>query len=279
MNKKVFLTLLIPLLITSCNTASPKPYKLVWSDEFSGDSLDMNTWSYMIGNGAEYGNAGWGNHEIEYYREDNVSVIDGELHIKAKKESYGGFEYTSGRIRTAGKVSFLYGKIEARIKLPAERAMWPAFWMLPEDFITYGGWPMCGEVDIMEANGGSPKGSTAALHYSSPSGVHDYKVGAIGYGGRGGSNTTIADYHIYSVIWDVTKFRFYVDNSLILTVPRSTWSTSAVSKEENPNAPFDKEFHLLLNMAIGGDYVNGDTPTSTFQEADMVVDYIRVYQQ
>lgn len=279
MKKQRLLLLLIPLLMSSCNKPAPAndPYKLVWSDEFSGTSLNEENWSYMIGNGAEYGNPGWGNSELEYYKKENVSVRDGELHITAKKEEVGDFHYTSARIRTAGKVSFKYGKIEARIKLPAARAMWPAFWMLPEDFQVYGAWPHCGEIDIMEANGGSPQASTAALHYSTSNGQHTYVTGAKGYGGRG-QQGSIADFHIYGIIWDVDQFEFYVDDSIILTVPRRTWSTAAVSKETNPNAPFDKEFHILLNMAVGGNYVNNNEPDSDFTEADMIVDYIRAYQ-
>ena len=278
MRNRLVILSLIHLLMTSCNqpAAVNNPYKLVWSDEFSGSSLDEEYWGYMIGNGAEYGNPGWGNSELQYYKRENVSVYDGELHITAKKETVNEFNYTSARIRTAGKVAFKYGKIEARIKLPTENGMWPAFWMLPEDFTVYGPWPHCGEIDIMEANGGANT-SSAALHYSTSTGSHTYQVGGKGYGGRN-NNGSIADYHIYRVIWEPEQFDFYVDNEVILTVPRRTWTTGAVSKDVNPNAPFDKGFHILLNMAVGGNYVNNVAPDLNFTEADMVVDYIRVYQ-
>ena len=293
MKKQTLLLLLIPLIMSSCNQpAAPSyvpeddNYKLVWSEEFEGTSLNTETWGYMLGNGNEYNNPGWGNDELEYYKQENVSVKNGELHITAKREQtkvrYDGderdttYKYTSGRITSSGKVSFKYGKIEAKIKLPAERGLWPAFWMFPEES-AYGNWPHSGEIDIMEANGGSSQASSAALHYSLSNGQHTWQVGGKSYGGRGNPGS-ITDYHVYGVIWEEDQFDFYVDESIILTVPRRVWSTAAVSKSTNENAPYDKEFHFLLNMAVGGNYVHNDEPSVNFTEADMVVDYIRVYQ-
>ena len=142
-----------------------KKYKLNWHDEFDGNSLNMNYWSYQEGDGSQYGIPGWGNGEQQYYSQDNVSVNNGALKITARRENKGGKAYTSARIRTANKVAFTYGRIEAKIKLPPYQGLWPAFWMLP-DTITYGNWPNSGEIDIMEAKGRLPNETSAAIHFA-----------------------------------------------------------------------------------------------------------------
>lgn len=274
--KKVLTLSLLPLLVCSCSGSKiPEGYKLVFEDEFNGPSLNEDYWSYMIGNGAEYGNPGWGNGELQYYQKDNVIVKDGKLTIRAKKQTVGDFQYTSARIRTTKKAFFKYGRVEASIKLPAQKAMWPAFWMLPEEF-AYGGWPDSGEIDIMEANGGSKYGTTAAVHYSVTKGVDTYQTGYNAFNPR--DNQSIDQFHVYAVEWEEEEFRFYVDDKEILTVPMRTWSSGTVDKNENPKAPFDKDFHILLNMAIGGNYVKNVNPEADFTEADMEIEYVRVYQ-
>ena len=192
-----------------------------------------------------------------------------------KRENKEGFEFTSSRIRTEGKFSFLYGKVEARIALPAGKGMWPAFWMLPEEW-KYGGWPDSGEIDIMEANGGSLGGSSAALHYSRVKGQDTYNMGYNSLNLRNGESIT--DFHLYGLEWEEESIIFLVDNKEILNVPMRGWSTAAVDKSENPYAPFDQKFHFLLNVAVGGNYVNFVNPDADFTESEMVVDYIRVYQ-
>ncbi len=285
LNKIVFAFALLPMILAGCNKPQqPSGYSLVWADEFDGTSLNEQYWDYMTGNGREYGNPGWGNGELEYYKKENVSLKDGHLYITAKKEQttvrYPGesvdttYNYTSTRIRTTGKVAVKYGKIEARISLPAQKAMWPAFWMLPEDYTKYGSWPMCGEIDIMEANGNSDGSSTAALHYSTQTGVHNFETGTNFLE----ADDSIENFHTYSVIWTKAHMKFYVDEEEYLVVRRAQWGTSAVSKEENPVAPFDQKFHILLNMAVGGNYVHGDNPYADFKEAEMKVDYVRIYQ-
>ncbi len=281
MRKKPLILLLLPVLLTSCN---PKPsggipqydgYHLMWSDEFDDEELNEEYWDYMTGNGSEYGNPGWGNGELEYYRKENVYLKDSKLHIVAKRESYRNFEFTSARIRTTKKVFFKYGKIEASIALPAARGMWPAFWMLPEDYV-YGGWPHSGEIDIMEANGGSTGGSTAALHYSTSTGAHTYVSQYNSLNVREGES--IADFHKYGLEWEEEEIRFLVDDNVFFTVPMRTWGCGSVDKSENPYAPFDQNFHILLNVAIGGNYVNYTRPDNDFSELEMQVEYIRVYQ-
>ena len=147
--KRVVALLVMASLLSGCtpNNKIPDGYKLFFEDEFDGDKLS-NAWSYEIGNG----NNGWGNSEVEYYKQENAVVKDGKLHIIAKREQVGDFNFTSARIKTANRVKFKYGIVEAKISLPAQRAMWPAFWMMPNDSV-YGGWPHSGEIDIMEANG------------------------------------------------------------------------------------------------------------------------------
>ena len=122
---------------------------LVWSDEFDGTGLDTANWSYDIGDGCP-SLCGWGNAELEYYRAENVEVAGGNLIITARQENYGGRYFTSGKIHTRNKRSFLYGRIEMRAKIPTGGGMWPAFWMMPEDEV-YGGWAASGELDIMES--------------------------------------------------------------------------------------------------------------------------------
>ena len=277
--KRIYLMLLIPILLTSCNQNKkqnkiPDGYQLFFEDNFDGDVLNSDYWSYQIGDGTP--NTRWGNNELEYYREENVSVVDGELHITAKKESYGGYDYTSGRIRTTGKVFFKYGIIEARIKLPAQKGMWPAFWMLPEEW-KYGNWPDSGEIDIMEANGGSEYGTSCALHYSITQGSDVYETGYNNMKKRGEISSSITEFHIYKLDWQEDFMAFYVDDNKILEVPERRWSSGTVNKEENPYAPFDQNFHVLLNMAVGGNYVKNVEPDVNFEQADMVVDYVRIY--
>ena len=277
MRKCVLLTL-IPLLLCNCGGSDIPQidgYHLLWSDEFDGGELNQDNWECMIGNGHEYGNPGWGNGELEYYKKENAFVQDGKLIIRAKREEAEGFDFTSARIRTTKKVFFKYGRVEASIKLPAEKAMWPAFWMLPEEF-AYGGWPDSGEIDIMEANGGSKYGTSAALHYSIQKGVDTYDLGYNAFNVR--EKESFEDFHVYAVEWEKEEFRFYVDDKEVLKVPLRTWGSGTVKKEDNPYAPFDKDFHILLNMAIGGNYVSNVNPEASFTSADMEVDYVRVYQ-
>lgn len=250
-------------------------YSLLWNDEFDGDELNDKYWSHMIGNGAEYGNPGWGNGELQYYTDENTYVSDGQLHIVAKREQKNNFNYTSARIRTANKFAFTYGKVEAKIALPGGKGMWPAFWMLPEKY-AYGGWPDSGEIDIMEANGGSLYGSTAALHFSRTPHVDTYETGYNALSVRDGEKIT--DFHTYGLEWEEEEIRFYADDKEILKVPMRGWSSGTVDKNENPYAPFDQDFHFLLNVAVGGNYVNNTEPDLDFEQSEMIVDYIRVYQ-
>lgn len=237
---------------------------LIFNDEFDGSSVNENNWDYDIGTGTW----GWGNGEMEYYRKENATVSNGTLHITAKKEDYKDSHFTSSRMVTRGKFSFKYGYVEAKIKLPVEQAMWPAFWMLPEDNV-YGGWPFSGEIDIMEAKGRIPTQSSSALHYATLEGNHTYQSHEV-------NGHNIANYHIYACEWKQTAINFYVDGALHLTVRNDVWTTSAAPS--NVNAPFDQNFHIILNLAVGGQFDGWVEPREDFTSADMVVDYVRVFQ-
>ena len=258
------------LMITkseSANVLAEETWNLVWSDEFNGTSLDTNTWNYEIGNG----DWGWGNGEKQYYTnsEKNVEVSGGTLKIHALKERMGNQNYTSGRITTKGKKTFKYGKIEARMKLPSFSRSWPAFWMLG----TNGGWPKCGEIDIMEAI------NTENFTHGH---VHWYTEGASYTGhadaGKSSEGVVPADFdrtqwHTYGIEWDKKSLKWYVDGLVFNTMNISS-------------SDFDElrsNYFILFNLAIGGQWPGLDEEgidNSAFPtRSTMEVDYVRVYQK
>ncbi|MFA5481142.1 MAG: glycoside hydrolase family 16 protein [Bacilli bacterium] len=244
-------------------------YELYWEDDFDGSSLNTANWSYMLGNGSDYGIPGWGNNEAEWYKRENISLEDGKLVITAKKETVGSYNYTSGRLRTAGKVMTKYGRIEARIALPEIDGMWPAFWMMPEDNY-YGGWPNSGEIDIMENRGREYDITSGALHFGSP---HQYETK-----NKILRDSYIGDYHIYAIEWKQTEICWFVDDHNFFTVTSDKWFSSTANPVDNPYAPFDQDFHILLNLAVGGNFSGGVMPPNDFVSADMFVDYVRIYK-
>lgn len=246
----------------------PKKYKLNWHDEFDGNSLNMNYWSYQEGDGSQYGIPGWGNSEQQYYSQDNVSVNNGALKITAKRENKGGKAYTSARIRTANKVAFTYGRIEAKIKLPPYQGLWPAFWMLP-DTATYGNWPNSGEIDIMEAKGRLPNETSAAIHFADNNNQHKYNTGTCDLNQTLSSN--MKDWHTYAVEWESDSLFFYVDDICFFGSKCNQYS----GVEGNSGQPFDKNFHILLNLAVGGMFDNYINPNDSDLPASMEVDYVR----
>lgn len=246
----------------------PKKYKLNWHDEFDGNSLNMNYWSYQEGDGSQYGIPGWGNSEQQYYSQDNVSVNNGALKITARRENKGGKAYTSARIRTANKVAFTYGRIEAKIKLPPYQGLWPAFWMLP-DTSTYGNWPNSGEIDIMEAKGRLPNETSAAIHFANNNNQHAYNTGTCDLNQTLSSN--MKDWHTYAVEWESDSLFFYVDDVCFFGSKCNQYS----GVEGNSGQPFDKNFHILLNLAVGGMFDNYINPNDSDLPASMEVDYVR----
>ena len=244
---------------------------IAFQDEFNGDALDNSKWGYDIGNG----NWGWGNGESQYYTEENATVSNGKLHITAKKETRENCDYTSSRILTRGKYSFKYGYVEARISLPLVQVMWPAFWMMPENNIygTYNGvtWPHNGEIDIMEAKGRIPNKSSSALHFSLHDGSHTYETSEYTH-----KDENISAFHIYACKWSQENISFFVDGNEYLSVPYTTFMSAAA--QDNEYAPFDQKFHIILNLAIGGHFDGFNLPPSSFENCEMLVDYVRVYQ-
>ena len=247
---------------------NPKKYKLNWHDEFDWNSLNMNYWSYQEGDGSQYGIPGWGNSEQQYYSQDNVSINNGALKITARRENKGGKSYTSARIRTANKVAFTYGRIEAKIKFPPFQGLWPAFWMLP-DTTTYGNWPNSGEIDIMEAKGRLPNETSAAIHFADNNNQHKYNTGTCDLNQALSSN--MKDWHTYDVEWESDSLFFYVDDICFFGSKCNQYS----GVEGNSGQPFDKNFHILLNLAVGGMFDNYINPNDSDLPASMEVDYVR----
>mgnify|MGYP006284524679 FL=1 len=228
---------------------------LVWSDEFDapGAPADAN-WSYNIGRGEN----GWGNSEAQYYtdRSENVRVEDGVLKITALREDFSGAQYTSARIVSEDKFEFTYGRVDVRAKLPTGGGTWPAIWLLGEDYAT-NTWPACGEIDIMEHVGNSQDEIFSSLHFPG-----NFAGDAVT------RSTTVPgvsdEFHTYSVIWSDATIRFFVDDELYHTFVN------------NGDLPFNSDFFLILNVAMGGTF--GGEIDSQFTESTMEIDYVRVYQ-
>lgn len=235
--------------------------KLAWKDEFNGSALNTADWTFEIGNGSD----GWGNAEQQYYRTENTSVNDGYLTITAKKETFGGYQYTSSRIKTQYNKTFKYGRIDIRAKLPKGQGIWPALWMLGANIETVQ-WPACGEIDIMELVGGGP-GKDNTTHGT----IHFDNDGT--YANVTKSYTLpkgdfYDQFHVFSVIWDETKITWLVDDQEFHTQEIS----SAARKE------FQEPFFLLFNVAVGGRWPGSPDATTTFPQK-MMVDYVRVFQK
>ena len=239
--------------VTAAPTTSSK---MVWSDEFNGASIDTSKWGYEIGTGS----SGWGNNEQQYYtnRSDNAYVSGGALHIRAKKESYGGMNYTSARLNTNGKFTFTYGYVEARIALPASQGIWPAFWMLGANIGSVG-WPSCGEIDIMEAINAESK-TYGTCHWNC-NGHAEY--------GKSSGNFDRTQYHTYGLQWDNQYIRMFVDGNKIYEM--------YIENNAGDTDEFHKPFYLLLNVAVGGNWPGFSIDNNAFPQ-EMKVDYVRVYQ-
>ncbi|MEM7081713.1 MAG: family 16 glycosylhydrolase [Pseudomonadota bacterium] len=247
------------------NCAFDPDCPLVWADEFDGTELDQTKWSYMIGNGQLYGIPGWGNNELQYYTSVNDTVADGVLTITAKNDGFAGYNYTSTRIRSLNKGDFTYGRIEMRAKLPTGQGMWPAFWMLPSAN-AYGTWAASGEIDIMEQTGDQPDRVFGTIHYGGmfPENVFTGNATNLPAG-------TATDFHTYAVEWQAGEMRWYIDDVLYAT--QNAWYTT----NGNFPAPFDVDFHMLLNLAVGGN-LPGPPDGSTVFPMEYVIDYVRVYE-
>lgn len=241
-----------------CNkTDEAAEWKLVWSDEFDDETLDLNIWTYDVGKD------NWGNEELEYYTEGlNTELVDGNLVITARKEPFGGAEYTSGRIKTMEKLAVQYGRIEARIKLPSGQGIWPAFWMMGvNDY-----WPRCGEIDIMEAINDCDR-DYGNVHWGVNSGEAGKYINT-----ADGGNIRIdnpEDWHIYAFEWDESTLRWYFDDNCFFEF------TYDVKKDGQH--VFHNPFYMILNVAVGGNWTGA--PDDAIFPQSMYVDYVRVYSK
>lgn len=265
------------LLGMSCNkktiTQVEKPaweiagWQLIWHDEFDGPQIDLSKW------GHEVNAQGGGNNELQYYtaRPENSFIQDGVLVIRALQENYTGPEgtraYTSARLRTLNKGDWKYGRFDIRAKLPVGRGMWPAIWMLPTDWV-YGGWAASGEIDIMEMLGHDIKTVHGTLHYGAawPGNIHTGKSFTLPQG------DFTNEFHTFRLDWTENEFKWYVDDQLYQT--QTQWHTTG---HPYP-APFNQRFHMLLNLAVGGNWP-GNPDASTVFPQTLTVDYVRVYQR
>lgn len=269
------------------NTPPPQPDEYgwleVWSDEFDGTELDENNWStndsYLRGECW-----GYGNNEQQCYtpREQNVSVSGGFLELTGLKENYSNKNYTSGRIHSRGKQDFKYGRFEASIQLPGIRGTWPAFWMLPTQEVDqpnpfdtggiYGTWPRSGEIDIMESENGSNNEIINALHFWNPDGG-----GHIYHDDRSLAATTT--FNTYRVDWHDDEITWFLNGNETFSLNRNMWNGGPQSVGTSDNAPFDQEFHMILNLALGGTLGGTLFPSDWGPDGHkMLVDYVRVYE-
>lgn len=234
-----------------------------WSDEFDYEGLpDESKWSYDVGSE----NNGWGNNELQYYTEkrlENAQVGNGVLTITAIKEDYEGLNFTSARLVSRGKADFLYGRFEVRAKVPAGIGTWPAVWMLPTDW-AYGGWPASGEIDILEHVGHDQD----VVHISVHTEAYNHAIGTQKTATRKIEHAT-TDFHRYRVDWTPAYIRGYVDDMPIFNFPNEGGGFQVW--------PFDKKFHWLINIAVGGNWGGQQGVDDGAFPARMEVDYVRVY--
>jgi len=281
-------------------------WQLVWQDEFSGSSIDTGKWSL------EQNCWGGGNDELQCYTANpaNAYVADGLLHIVARKESFSGpavpedsadyltlpaktRPFTSARLRSKNKGDWRYGRFEVRAKLPRGQGSWPAIWMLPTDQV-YGAWPLSGEIDIMEAvNLGTISDEPSALADEVERRIH----GTLHYGKRPPHNaysgqsyklpdgkSPAEDFYTYAIEWQEGEIRWYVDGVHYASQRSDDWFTDAkqIMPDISANAPFDQRFHLLLNLAVGGNWaakVNDKGVDEAVFPQSLLIDYVRVYQR
>ncbi|MFN3404037.1 MAG: family 16 glycosylhydrolase [Cytophagaceae bacterium] len=235
-------------------------WDLVWQDEFSGPHIDTTKWNHEV-NGD-----GGGNNELQYYTASkaNSYIKDGFLVIKGIQQNYKGKLFTSARLNSKFKGDWKYGRFDIRAKTPVQQGIWPAIWMLPTDWV-YGGWPQSGEIDIMESVGHEPATCYGTLHYGPPWPNNKHT------GGNVKVNGTLADeFHVYSVEWDENEIRWYLDDVLF---------SKKTPADLDPHPwPFDQRFHMILNLAIGGNWPGPPDESTTFPKY-MWVDYVRVFQR
>ena len=262
--KKFLFALSLVVLISCANDDTQTVAKfteLVMEDEFDTDgALNSTIWGYDIGTGSN----GWGNNELQYYtnRTENITVQNGVLIISVKKESFEGSSYTSARILTKGKFEQTYGRVEARIRLPYGQGIWPAFWMLGADIDT-NPWPAAGEIDIMEFRGQNPTTILGSIHGPGYSGGEAISK----------SYTLVNDrfdtgFHVFGIEWGPEYVNYYVDDVLYNQITPADVTGEWI---------FNKPFYMLINLAVGGDFVGSPNSETVFPQT-MLIDYVRVYK-
>jgi beta-glucanase (GH16 family) len=276
--------------------AASDGWQLVWSDDFDGTEIDRGKWDYDVDCW------GGGNNERQCYtdRKDNAAVKDGRLVITARKEAASGpafplaqrgdpakanaratRDYSSARLVTRGKAAWTYGKVEVRAKLPQGQGTWPAIWMLPEDH-HYGTWAASGEIDILEAV------NLGAKCKECPGGIENRILGTLHSGGQWPANkhkgdetvlpAPIDDFHVFGIVWEAGRIDWTIDGKVYATQRAGDWSTTG---SKDPNAPFDRPFHLLLNLAVGGGLAEGRTEKGVDGRGypkSFEIDWVRVWQ-
>ena len=253
---------ILTICLLSISFISPAQYTWVevWSDEFNGTEIDNSLWGYDVGGG------GFGNQEAQYYtdRSDNSYIDNGKLVIEAKKESFGGNDYTSAKLISQNKGDWKYGKFEIRAKLPTGNGLWPAIWMLPTNSV-YGGWPSSGEIDIMENVGYDPN----IIHWNIHTEAYNHTINT--NKGTSATFTSPSDnFYTYGLEW----FEDYM-----------IWTVDGVEQyrfDKEPNGytvwPFDQEFYLILNVAVGGTWGGSQGINDNVFPQKMEVDFVRVYE-
>lgn len=246
----------ILILLIVLMSHNPKS-NLVWEENFDGNSLNEDVWNFELGDGCP-NLCGWGNNESQVYTRTNHKVKYGYLYITARKKDS---IYTSTRITTKNKKEFQYGRMEVRAKLPLGKGLWPAFWMLGAN-ISEVGWPLCGEIDILEYVGREPHMIFTSLHTQDSHGNTINSKKEIIAGIEEG-------FHLYAVDWNKDRIEFYIDDSLFYTFSPKEKSTEIW--------PFDQPFFFIINLAIGGNFGGLEIDDSIFPQ-EFVIDYVKVYQ-
>lgn len=254
------------LRIPSAGYSTPESYpgyQLAWSDEFQGSAVNLSDWTFEIGNGQN----GWGNNELQYYRAENTFIHNNEyLVIEARNEIFGGHQYTSSRMITRGKQEFKFGRIDIRAASPKTQGIWPALWMLGENFQQVG-WPACGEIDILEILGHETNKAHGTVHWGPNSNQRQQKSGSTFSGPEGDFHDR---FHVFTIIWEENKIEWYIDDVKFHTV---------ISADMNGhNYPFNNDFFFIFNIAVGGLWPGYPDATTIFPQ-HLIVDYVRVFQK
>lgn len=294
MNKHLLLTasfaIALPLTATAQVDTPPTGYHQVWADEFNDNALDERNWTVEVN-----GNGG-GNQELQYYRRENVAEQDGNLVLTARRESYGGKSFTSGRVNSKGKAAFKHGVLQARIKMPKTAdGLWPAYWMMGNDMDKHG-WPRCGEMDIVEMghkngidNATQDRYFAGTLHWGTDASNENHHYASQDFTAEADNAVENDDYHIFTVKWDDTHIEMYYDLQgwKAAQVRKAKYFSYDVTYEDNAQAAgqyFQKPFFFLFNLAVGGTYPGIYDPSLITalphegDEAKMLVDWVRVYQ-